>query len=542
MARRSKSSRGTGPNKVLVVFLVLFILTSIGLGVWAYTLVKERDNWPAEAKKKDEEIQKAKLMEAWANFKADELRAAMGDKSFYDQSENVNFWLQTRAYFKDGTRFYSVPDREAFLATMTSLEEKLGGVSPSGYKTRLFDVALKPDQIAAFNEYEKQVPKLPREMAEKKELIEKVNSLEKLVNKYRDAQAAMITAGNAKAFDILKDKFKAFDDADKANKDLREQMEKMDAEFRKEMGKKSQEIGALMTKIKEQEAKDKNPNRALLDPHALVMDVSRGRTLWDTPRGKIIRIDEGAKKVYINKGSKDGVKVGLTFLVFSGWQNRGVGPLKATIEVVRVEDDHTSQCKVNSYYDIDGHEIAANEATPSKVLRDGNGALKDGDLLFNLMWGMHVAIVGIVDFTGYGANTPAAQKESLDEFMLHLNRMGVTVDAYMDPRDGKIVGSLTPQTNFVIRGSTAGAAAPDSKDERKDAILASLKYMREQAIDRGMIIISDTNFAVVTGYRRPGSANNQQVLSFTPRPPAGGAGLVGDTQQLQESQDNAKKQ
>jgi hypothetical protein len=285
-------------------------------------------------------------------------------------------------------------------------------------------------------------------------------------------------------------------------------------------------------KIKESEDVNKSPNRGL-EVHALFLDVSRGKALWDTPRGKVIRIDESAKKVYIDKGSKDGVKVGLTFMAFSaGWKGRGEGPLKATLEVVRVEDEHMAQCKINTYYDIDGREIAANAATPSKVLREGAGALKEGDLLFNLMWGMHIAIVGIVDFSGYGGSSPAAQKDSLDEFMIHLTRLGVIVDAYMDPRDGKMLGELSTKTNAVIRGASPG----DNKTPRNQEVNNAIKMMREQAIDRGMFIISAENFAVVTGYRWTVGADKQQTIGFTPRPPTGGTSAVGDNEQGQPSQ------
>ena len=63
--------------------------------------------------------------------------------------------------------------------------------------------------------------------------------------------------------------------------------------------------------------------------------------------------------------SKDKVKPGLTFTVFAaGWNGRGEGDLKATIEVIRVLDAGTSLCKVNTVYDTDGHEVAVSEELP----------------------------------------------------------------------------------------------------------------------------------------------------------------------------------
>jgi hypothetical protein len=542
MARRSRSSRSSSsPNKILVVLLVLFILTTIGEGVWAYSLLKEKDKWDKAPKEKDDVVAAEKYEQAWCKYKCDELMAAIAGPKFFS-SEGYQAWKDTRTLFEEERRFVNATDRETFKGIMKELEDKLGGFKTgTGYYATLFDLRIDKDKLEPFRTWQDQGfgGPLAKETAEKKLLVEKLNSMKQTVADDRKFLEKMITLGNQKSLEQRKEQNNATTKMIETNEKLRAELDDIFQGYEKEKAKLRLEIKALSEKVQAQELVQKNPNRALVDPHALMLDLSRGKTLWDTPRAKVVRIDESGKKVYIDKGSKDGVKVGLTFLAFAaGWQNRGEGPLKATLEVVRVDDDHTAVCRINTYYDIDGREIAANEATPSKILRDGAGALKEGDLLFNLVWGMHVAVVGIIDFTGYGGNTPAAQKDNLDEFILHLNRMGVIVDAYMDPRDGKIVGAVSTKTNLVIRGGSAGS---DTKDERQLSILTALKYMRDQAVERGLFIISPENFAVVTGYRRPGSADKQQTLTFQPRPPSGGGGLVGDTQELQDQQDKMKK-
>src|SRR5207302_10185528 len=132
-------------------------------------------------------------------------------------------------------------------------------------------------------------------------------------------------------------------------------------------------------------------------------------------------------------------------------------------EVVRVDGDHAAQCKINAYYDVDGRELPASE-TAGKVLRDGGAPLKEGDLLFNMIWGSHVAVAGLVDFTGSGATTAAGQMDALIDFMRHLERMGVIIDAYVDLRDGKVVGELSPKTNYLIRGANANQPSANDKE------------------------------------------------------------------------------
>jgi hypothetical protein len=180
-----------------------------------------------------------------------------------------------------------------------------------------------------------------------------------------------------------------------------------------------------------------------------------------------------------------------------------------------------SQCKVNTYYEADGHEVSVTDATPVKVLRDGGSVLQEGDLLFNLFWGTHVAIVGIVEFPGLTSKSAAGQMADLSDFMRQLERAGMTVDAYTDPRDGKLVGELTMQANFLIKGNPA-TKLPDSDDNRTKAINEALAAMREQATERGMFIISPANFAVVSGLRRASTDGVQmEPLAFVPGRPAG---------------------
>jgi hypothetical protein len=45
---------------------------------------------------------------------------------------------------------------------------------------------------------------------------------------------------------------------------------------------------------------------------------------------------------------------------------------------------------------------------------------------------------------------------------------------------------------------------------------------REQAVERGMLIISPDNFMVVTGFRRTNDDGGRETLTFSPQRPAGG--------------------
>ena len=165
--------------------------------------------------------------------------------------------------------------------------------------------------------------------------------------------------------------------------------------------------------------------------------------------------------------------------------------------------------------------MAITDTTPGRVLRDGSSAIKEGDLIFNVFWGAHVAIAGIVEFPGYESKSVGAQMNSLTEFMGYLQRLGVTVDAYTDLRDGKTVGEITGKTNVLIRGTFPAKLAGEADEGRTKAIRTGLVDSTEQAIGRGLFIISPENFMVVTGFRRMADDGSRETLTFSPQRPTG---------------------
>jgi hypothetical protein len=519
MARRSRSD-GSSPNSVLVIFLVLFILMNIGFGVWIYTLFQERDKWDNKAQEKEATI-KAKTAEAeWNKYKFDELVNAIGIPEIVNKSDVAQGWNDQRKAFREAGKFQGETDADEFNRAIDFLQDKLGRFGEGRYPKRFADL---PDELRA------QLDAKSKSLAEAEAKIKTFDAslrAEQAANAKEWAQLKQIVnKGNADSLAERQkqnaDLKKAFDDNDELRGKIAALVDERDREVAKM---------ALIFKQSEKKHLDllalqKNPNRNLGEPHALLLDISSGKPLWDLPRGKITRVDDEARKVYIDKGLLDGVKPGLTFLVFAkGWLGRGEGPLKATIEVVRVENDHTSQCKVNSYYDVDGSEIPAGDATPGKIMRDASTSLKEGDHLFNMFWGSHVALAGVIDPSGTAGTDGPAQMDALKEFMRNLERMGMIVDAYVDLQDGTIVGDLSTKTNYLIRGAMAyrGSGGEKGKGEPVAAVNTSIKAMQAQAIERGLFIISSKNFAAVSGFRQPSSFDSGRALEFRPQRTSGG--------------------
>src|SRR5262249_21327333 len=144
--------------------------------------------------------------------------------------------------------------------------------------------------------------------------------------------------------------------------------------YAKVLKEKDDEIAKLLLKKSQLEAKAER---------VAATDLSR----YDTPKGKIVRLDHTGKMPYINLGRVDGVKEQLTFSVYGVDRNGKVAKVpKANVEVVKVIAGPLAQVRVS-------------------YLRDASAEpLLEGDLVYNPAWNpnkkTYVAIAGIVDFTG----------------------------------------------------------------------------------------------------------------------------------------------
>ena len=189
------------------------------------------------------------------------------------------------------------------------------------------------------------------------------------------------------------------------------------------------------------------------DGQPLMLDVSQGRALAIAPSA-------GSRASILNSARSRSTSAPptaqepeLTFNVFgANNEGRAEGQLKGTIEIVKVVDANTSIAKITSLYDLDGREILMNMQTRTRVLRESESPIREGDLLFNLFWGTRIAITGYVSITGELSDNPAEQMRQMDDFMFLLRRNGVQVDAYVDLHDGQIKGNINSKTRYLIRG------------------------------------------------------------------------------------------
>src|SRR5262249_2811423 len=140
--------------------------------------------------------------------------------------------------------------------------------------------------------------------------------------------------------------------------------------------------------------------------HALVLDISKGRPLWDQPKGKILKANVAKREVIINLGYGDGIKKEMTFNVFGPtYYGEALGPLKGTIEIKSILDAGTSVGHITSIFDLTGKEVTIFDQNKGAAQRAAENPMKEGDLLFNMFWKTKVALAGKFNLAEYNLNT-----------------------------------------------------------------------------------------------------------------------------------------
>jgi len=556
--KKKKREKSGSPNVVLVVFLVLFVITSITLGVFLYLALDEAGVARQSMKKVADKEQGDKNVIVYYKMLFRDLRAALGDK--LDQNEAKELAID-RGSFDGGTFDKNITDKAVSGKVLADLGGKLNRTE-TGYEKNY------PDLLdAERKKYAEIDGNWKTEQAAHAKTKETIKDLKAKQDTNHQAIMTSITAGNAATLAAAQ---KKSDDFVKLTKDQKKLNEDIKAESDKNLAmQKLKLMGFEIKKLRDELAqggKAVGPGGAAVAAGGasfpLILDISPGKPLWDQPVGKVTRVDLDLRQVVINLGSAHGVQPELTFNVF-GANNAGRAEkgMKGSLEVIKVIDTNSSLARITSLYDADGYEIQLNAQTRGRLLRETEAPMKEGDLLFNLFWGTRVAISGYVNITGEASETPSEQFRQMDDFLYLLRRSGVTVDAYVDLRDGQIKGNITSKTRYLIYGDTMRVAGekPEAKmpeddkekekekdkdkdkdkdkepvgkepvknglanADRNEQINRSSLLLRNDAKTVGLLMISAENFANVAGYRKARNANTPSYSDFRPALPYAGS-------------------
>ena len=509
MAGLKKTKKdGSSPNLVLVVFLIFFVLVSIGLGVFAYYGVDNLEKMKSAEKASRAQVEIFKQERNKWEYALREATAPIGITPLTPDERNF-FDAQYKSAIANPDQFKEVsgpireirkkstdllgPWSEAELKYPTTYSEKVKAATDEATESKSKLAALKTEYDEFKKNYDKIVAKYDADIAKVQEDIAKGNA---------DALAASKVTNDK--FPAL-EKVLATERADKERERKEHDAEK--TSLTDQIGRLNIENAAVKKRLDDRTLGLSVGGGGVSDTmlHALMLDISRGMPLWDRPLGKILRVDPSNLMVYIDMGTLRGVSPELTFQVFAGSpQGRADRQLKGTLEVIRVIDENTSACRITSMFNDRGETVPL--GTPEarmRALRDTESMFRDGDLLFNTFFDSHIAIGGNIGFNRVGTESPATQMMQLQEFTQLLRKQHIYVDAYVNLLNGQFEGTLTPQTRLLVRGDFSQLSSEDGN--RVKTIKDAYAELEKQAITSGMFIISAENFASVIGYRPPQS-------------------------------------
>jgi hypothetical protein len=495
MARYSDGDTKQG----LTIALVLFVLLSIILGLMAWFGYSEQDAIRTENKKLETEAKTLRL----ERDKERLLRTIVVIASGHEGPKAEKEALSDLAGLKNKK---DVIDNKAL---SKHFEDELTKLTAKGVKWDPFSDRPTDTFAGRLADLQKQLDaqiKLNKDA--KQNLDAETDRYQKDMKALRDskekAEIAMADTKNMvdnRIKEIQQDYNKTVDAFQKSIFQAEEYEKKLAA-----LNKEKQEIEArLIAALKDAELKVRKLEEKIPQIDLLA---------YDKPKGRITRIDINNQTAYVNLGSADFARPGLSFSIFGVGQYKPNAERKGSIEVIDVISDHLSKARITE----------VKSATRDPVLT--------GDELYNPAWSPglreHVAVAGMIDLTGDG-------RDGTVEFVRNLEKQGVVVDAYLDTRDLSIKGKgITRQTGYLILGEVPEFQAQeqiregDQRQERKMGINAEMSKMREDAVRLGVTIVPARRFMALMGFqlpRRPATA--EQWNAFTIRQTGVGAGPGG---------------
>jgi hypothetical protein len=459
-------------NTGLITTLVLFILATLGLGIYAYMLQADVTTKESEAKKALTEKSTMEKDRDWYKFQTQYLRSITGNLEAKDAEEVAVNWPK----FKD---------KEEILKINKSFDTK-GELPRKTYRDLL------AEEQARYQALQKQYEATDNARKD----------FEKKLKDSEDARAAADAAYKAELGKVAKQNQADLSGFVKSTEDLRNELRQIDetmnkdkmrydadmVKTRKELEKKDKDLAKMRTRLDEKEQE------------VALFKSQRGdapkdwRTDW-----KIVGMDRSGTQPYINLGSADRVTPQLTFNVHGvGPDGRPLPQSKGSIEVVNVLRDHLSQVRITSWKDREKDPIVK------------------GDVLFNPVWNptlkKHVAVAGTIDLTGDG-------RDSTVEFIRKLEQQPIIVDAYLDLKDRPptIKGpGISVQTDYLILGNGPTGDPREGTKEYSDAFRDRYEEMKKQARENGVEVVNLRKFLEMIGYRLPRSLA-ETLPAATPR-------------------------
>jgi hypothetical protein len=529
VSRSSSSGSSAESNTGLVVSLVIFILLTIGLGVTTYLGFAGQEDYKKQADDQKQQADAAKKKAQAEEAQKLALRLAMGigdasDKTAFSAiktSGGADLSAQV-AKISDAIsgNLRAMADNPALVELIPRLKDNANAkwdVQVSDTPAKTF-AGLVDDMTKAFkaqlgrhqantvthtedkSNLDRRIQELEGKVAEANTALKKAH--DDLVRVQNEKAESAVQASNkikqlSEQVALVtneKDNLNAAMSADLRRRDLTiDSMTKVRDNFRSRVGP----ILEHLEKIK----LDRPEIRELAELHELLLKQFESVQALsnDTPKGTIVKIDRVTGTVYVNLGSADYIRPGVTFSVLpAGSTGKAAASRerKGAIEIVAILEPHLSAAKL----------VEATNAVRDPML--------PGDLLFNPAWNPnqreHVAIAGIIDINGDGI-------DDTQQMIRDLERQGVVVDAFLDLKERAIKGpGISEKTTYLILGEKPVLPPNVQLDNNPLTqaaldVIGKMEEMKNKTKELGGQSVNYRRFLTLMGFKLPKGMDNQEI-------------------------------
>lgn len=435
----SEVARGTHvaakDNQGLQAIIIVLTLLVIGLGVGLLLVNNAKKTATARADQAEKSQQEA----------------ASAERRAQEEANNYKEWMG----------FGSGESYEALQKSIGEDLERFGSTMPEEERSyrRILEQVFEENRNLALNEAE--AKKSVKELQEKMLALEAQK--QEQVNQYETKMKESADKLASETNNFKQQYGKVNQEKDKLANDFRKLQETHD----ENMAQAAQTKAALTKKVADLERSVDLIKRQLpgKDPFAQPAD---GTVAW---------VNQREQRVWIDLGSADGLRPQITFSVYAvGQPDAEQAVKKASIEVVRILDDHMAEAKVTG--------------------DDNKNPLMPGDKIYSPVWepGRTVgfAIAGFIDIDGDG-------KSDLEQLKRIITASGGKVDVAPNNK-GEKEGQAQVETRFLILGTRP-------EDAYRSAWVKSWTEISNEANQLGIETVPLQEFLTLMGWK-----NDAQVV------------------------------
>jgi len=244
----------------------------------------------------------------------------------------------------------------------------------------------------------------------------------------------------------------------KSGEELKDQLNKTVQDSRKELKRASDEKGKLVADATNLKSTIENQRRELSDLRS---------DKFENVQGELTHVIEGGDLVIISLGSSDALRAGVQFGVIAADSiNIQEAPLKATIEVVKVVNANSSQCRVLG--------------NPSY-----RNPLIQGDKIYSPFWApgrkVRIALAGDIDIDN-------DDRSDIEQLRSMIALAGAEV-AFVLTRETGREGEFDANVRFLVIGEKPASEADANASAGDDQFAKDLGELKREAIEKGVTVI-----------------------------------------------------